>query len=232
MTIYFSHCYPIRKKKLRFIALCLLIIPLVLFSSACKKRVDYFDYVSELRSNIFLSKQDEFSLRVYAVKKEIPYVADGVPQDTCYLIEFYFLAPEGDRTAEITFQIEDKSFRGEMSFDNVKCEYYYSRTLDASALSQIECTVRYGEQIFQMTAISVKTEKTISPEYALDRLRKENEELFSSLTDKYGFAGEIYLRLIYEDAPYYYIGVIDREGKTNAFLMNAESGKILAKRQS
>ena len=51
------------------------------------------------------------------------------------------------------------------------------------------------------------------------------------MTDKYGFSGEIYLRLIYEDSPYYYVGVINRNSEVNAFLLNAETGKILAKRK-
>ena len=39
------------------------------------------------------------------------------------------------------------------------------------------------------------------------------------------------MRLIYEDAPYYYIGIIDREGTIFALLVDSESGKILAKRE-
>ena len=50
------------------------------------------------------------------------------------------------------------------------------------------------------------------------------------MTDKYGFSGEIYLRLIYEDSPYYYVGIIERNGTVHAFLINAQTGKILAKR--
>ena len=52
------------------------------------------------------------------------------------------------------------------------------------------------------------------------------------MTDKYGFTGEIYLRLIYEETAYYYVGIIDRNGNIYAFLVNAQTGKILAKRQS
>ena len=65
----------------------------------------------------------------------------------------------------------------------------------------------------------------------LQNLQKTESELFSSLTDEYGFAGEIYIRLIFEERPYYYLGVIDRNGKITAFLLSAETGKILAKRQ-
>lgn len=50
------------------------------------------------------------------------------------------------------------------------------------------------------------------------------------MTDANGFAGEIYLRLIYEDVPYYYVGIIDREGRIFALLVDSEDGKILAKR--
>jgi uncharacterized membrane protein YkoI len=52
------------------------------------------------------------------------------------------------------------------------------------------------------------------------------------MTDKYGFKGEIYFRLIYEGNPYYYIGIINRNGEITAFLINAKTGKTLARRNS
>ena len=76
------------------------------------------------------------------------------------------------------------------------------------------------------------TADVLTPEAALSNLVAEENALFSSLTDKYGFAGEIYIRLIYEDSPYYYVGVIDRNENIRAFLINAKTGKILAKRTS
>ena len=119
-----------------------------------------------------------------------------------------------------------------MSFDNVKADYYFSCTLDVSSLSSIPCHIKYGETELELNAVSVRNENTLPYATVLKNLQTEEAELFSSLTDKYGFAGEIYIRLIYEDSPYYYIGIIDREGNINAFLVNAETGKILAKRQS
>ncbi len=215
-------------KRLLFL---LLALPL-LFFVGCKEQVNYFDYVSELRSNIFLAKTEEYSLKIFAVRKETPYVADGIPQSGSSRIEVYFLPPEGDRITNITLRIGKETVGGEMSYDNVKCEYYYSRTMDVSALSFIDCTIEYGEKKIELRANSVVTEHTLSPEIALQKLQETQPELFASLTDEYGFAGEIYLRLLFEDSPYYYIGVIDRDGKVTAFLMNAESGKILAKREN
>lgn len=198
----------------------------------CKKTIDYMDYVSELRSNIFLASEQDFSLRVYAVSKETPYVTDGIPKERSTRVEAYLVAPAGDKTCKISFTFNGKEYGGEMSFDNVKTEYYFSCALDVASASELPCRIEYGDKTLELTALSVRTEDTLTPENILKDLQTEEPKLFSSLTDEYGFAGEIYIRLIYEDSPYYYIGIIDRNGQIHAFLLNAKTGKILAKRTS
>ena len=212
---------------------CLLFLPIVLFSlCACKSKVEYFDYVSELRSNIFLARNEDFSLRAYAVEKETPYSPDGIKRETSKRTEILLIAPSGERDCELFFTIDEHTYGGDMSFDNVRAEYYFSCTLDVSTLTAITFELHYGESVLKLTANSVKTSTTLSPNDALRVLMKNENELFASLTDKYGFAGEIYIRLLYEEAPYYYIGVMDRKGNSYAFLLNATSGELLAKRQN
>ncbi|MBQ7924498.1 MAG: hypothetical protein IJ329_04240 [Clostridia bacterium] len=220
-------------KRLLYVTLLLSLVFFSFFFSACKKsKINYFSYVSELRSNIFYAETDGFSLRIFATEKEYPYSSDGVKRDTSVRTEIYLFAPSGDKTTAISFSIDETPYGGEMSYDNVKAEYYYSCTLDVSALSQIDCVIDYGGKTLEFCAQSVKTENTLTPQTVIEKLQESESELLASLTDKYGFAGEIYVRLLYEDFPYYYIGVIDRNGNTTAFLMNGETGKILAKRQS
>jgi hypothetical protein len=218
-----------RKKTIFHLAILLLLFTLPCMAS-CKKKINYFDYVSELRSNVFLARSETLSLRVYAITKESPYSAGGVPRETFSRMEAYLVAPEGNKTTSLTFQIEEQSYSGEMSYDMVKGEYYYACSVDLSKLTSLLCLIKYGEDEVQLTATSILTENTLTPHDALTKIYDENVELFTSLTDKHGFAGEICLRLIYEGAPYYYVGIIDRKGNCNAFLMNAETGKILAKR--
>ena len=228
MNVFFSS-----KKNLfsRFAALLLCLI--AMFSLfACSKTIDYFNYVSELRSNILVGKTETFSLRIYAVSKESPYATDGIPRECFSRLEAYLVAPEGNKTTNITLQIDERSYGGEMSYDMVKGEYFYSCSADVSAQKSIQCLIKYGEEEQALMTSSVLTENTIKPQDALKKLQNEKTEFFSSLTDRYGFAGEIYLRLICEGSPYYYIGIIDRKGNCNAFLMNAETGKILAQRQT
>lgn len=200
--------------------------------AACKKSVDYFSYVSELRNNILLAQTERFSLRVYAVEKEYPYAMDGVKRDVSARTEIYLSAPSGTQTCLLAFTVNGAEQSGEMSFDNVRAEYYYSCTLDVSAVKTLEMQITYGKETFTLTAQSVLAEDTLAPKTVLDGLVTAEKTLFEGMTDDYGFAGEIYLRLIYEDSPYYYVGVISRDGKTHAFLINAKTGKVLAKRQS
>ena len=224
------------KKNLKNIFFKLLFVLLVFVFAlplfACAKGVDYTEYVSELRSNIFLAETDGFSLRIYSVKKESPYNSDGIAQPRNERTEIYLVAPQGDKNCQISFTVDGKTYDGEMSFDNVKAEYYYYCPLNTSVLNEIPIQITYGEKQVEFMAKSVLNADTLPPFDVLSLLLNAEKELFDSLTDKYGFAGEIYIRLIYEDAPYYYVGVIDRNGKITAFLINATSGKILAKRES
>ncbi len=231
----FSHLQPLflhPKKLCRALCALLAVLFFTVLLGACQKKIDYFEYVSELRSNILLDSNESFSLRVYATVKESPYSADGVPREKNQRAEFWLVAPSGDKECKLSFDVEGKTYGGEMSYDSVKAEYYYACPLDISTLTQLSCNVIYDGQAQELTAKTVLRENTLSPENALKSLAASQTDLFSAMTDKYGFAGEIYLRLLYEDSPYYYIGVIDRNGKTNAFLLNATSGKLLAKRET
>lgn len=227
MTIYSLHKkkYSLVKKLCFF--LCIVSVGLFF---GCKKTFDYFPYVSELRNNVLLAETDGFSLRMYAVYRENPYLPDGIPRECNTRTEIHLTAPTGNEACRIYFTYDGREFGGDMSFDNVKTEYYFSCTLDIEQASEIPCRIEYGERTLETTANSIRKGKTLSAQTILASLYEQETELFSSLTDKYGFAGEIYIRLIYEDSPYYYVGIIDRKGAVNAFLINAQTGKVLAKR--
>ena len=128
--------------------------------------------------------------------------------------------------------MDDEEYGGEFSFDNVKSEYYFSCTANLSALPSIRCIIGYDDIKSEIDVPSVLRGDELSARELLNRVRAENPDLFLSLTDKYGFAGEIYIRLIHEENNYYYLGIIERTGKIHAFLLNASTGKILAKRET
>ena len=233
MNFFLKYTKPShRSKKLLVTIFLLALLPIFSLFSSCKKKLDYFSYVSEIRSNILLAETENFSLRIFIGEREVPYSADGVARESSPRFDAYLVAPNGTKTCEFFFKIGNESYGGEMSYDNVKGEYYYFCTLNVPELKTVSCEILYGEEQVILEATSVLSEKTLSPREALSHLLTTEKETFSTLTDQYGFAGEIGIRLIYEDNPYYYVGVIDRKGNVSAFLLNAETGKLLAKRRS
>ncbi len=173
----------------------------------------------------------DISLTVYAAEKETPYAADGVKRTVSPRTEIYLTAPTGVDSYDVSFVYDGKTYGGDMSFDNIKLEYFFSCTLDISAAAELPVKISYDDQVIELTAATVRTENMLSPESVLEKVRVAESEKFKAMTDANGFAGEIYLRLIYEDVPYYYVGIIDREGRIFALLVDSEDGKILAKRE-
>lgn len=230
MSIRFFVNRILSRAKNGFLKTALLSVLLLLPLSGCSKEVNYLPYVSELRSNIFLTDAEAFSLRIYAVNKESPYRPDGIPHECTHRVEARLTTPSNTETYRFYFTYGGQEFGGEMSYDNVKSEYYFSYPLDVSDATTLPCRIEYGEKSLSLNAPTVKQKDTLSAGEILKKLQAEESELFASLTDKYGFAGEIYIRLIYEESPYYYVGIIDRNGVVHAYLLNAQSGKILAKR--
>lgn len=222
----------LHKKWFSFVLSLLLFCGMFISLTACEKRIDYFSYVSELRDNIFLAETEEYSLQAHSIIKETPYLADGIVMERSRRIEVRFIAPQGDKNCSVSFTVDGKNYGGEFSFDNVKTEYFWSCSLDVSTLSKIDFNLVYDGQTLEMQAVSVLNGTELPPRSVLNGLQKESPDVFNELTDKYGFAGEIYIRLIYEENPYYYVGVIDRNGKIYAFLLNATTGKVLAKRET
>lgn len=217
---------------LKTILFCICCLSSLLLFSSCSKKTDYFLYVSELRNNLLFYEEKDFYLCVYSVEKEYPYAFDGIAREKTARTEIFLTLPSGNKTCTISFSLNGKNYSGEMSYDNVKAQYYYSCSFDSSTLSEIDFSITYGETDYNVTAQSVITEAVWTPQTLLNKVLSEKPETFERLTDKYGFNGEICLRYIYEECVYCYIGITDRQEKTDAFLINATTGKILASRQS
>ncbi len=234
MNVYFSKSAEkttLRRAFISTLALLFVVAFLTLFSS-CKKSEDYVSYLSEYRSNLFFAETEHFSVRAYALEKEHPFVADGMVGEKTKRAEVYITTKDGSENCMILFHANNHEYGGEASYDSVKREYFYSCAVDISSLTSIPLSVQFGDSKYEVTAHSVKKPDTLNGEQILNLLRAQEAELFTSLTDKNGFSAEIHLRLLYEETPYYYVGVVEKTGKITAFLLDADTGAILAKRES
>ena len=212
------------------------------FCGCAKKPTDLFSRVSELRDNAFFATADAdgenaFRLCVYSYLREQPLISDGAAGKTERVAEFYFTAKDGADTYVLRYASPDglKQGGGEMSYDDVQRRYYYFCSEDLSSSGALNVAVKNektGEEI-SFNATSAKKDGTLSPREILSAFENAESEKIASLKKNGVFCAEIRIRLIVsEDTPYYYLGLIDENGKTFSYLLGGETGKILAKRES
>ncbi len=199
----------------------LLLLCLPFFLSGCAS-LDLNDYVSERRSYIYLGEGGNYTVKAESGEREYPYATDGYACDTSTLFEVTITCAEHEKNLTISFSVDGKRYGGELSYDSVREEYSYSCGVAVNAESVVFVV---GET--SVTAERVNAEDKTSD--VLHAVAESEKDIFDSLTKGNAFLGEIYVRLIYDEGCYYYVGVADRDGHTHSYLTD-ESGKLLAKR--
>lgn len=211
------------------ILVCLLFFSLLFPFYSCKKQpFSYADYYSEVRGDIYIAEEDDLLVKIYATLRESPYLSDGYARHMQQRTEVQLFGASGE-TVHISLQLCGEKVEGEMSFDDVKQGYFLHLPNDSFSLENIPISVQREGGSIEMTAKRV--EKTLGYNEAFSNLYCVEKEKISSLKKNNYFEGEIRIRLIYESAPYYYIGIIPQEGEEISYLLDANSGKIIAKRQ-
>lgn len=192
--------------------------------SACSPQTDYTGYISEMRSEIYLYKDDETDLKIYCVRREQPYNADGICGDMCDLIEIYAQFANSCESVEISLF----DYFGEMSYQAVDRQFFSSYSAPAFLSDGVDVTLNIDGNTKSVRALNVLDSGVISCERALDCVMEHDRELFEALTSNGSFAGEIYIRLLYDEGCYYYVGVCDREKNITAYLLDGGIGKVIA----
>lgn len=196
----------------------------VLPITACNTQPDYTQYISEKRSEIYLYKDDTAEITVHCVSREQPYNADGICGNMCDLVEIFvklFPTPE-------SVEISLAGYAGEMNYEAVNTRFTASYTAPAFNSEGIDIAITVGGEQKNYRVLSVLDSGVLSCEQVLNCAVEYDRELFASLTRKRDFAGEIYVRLLYDEGCYYYVGVCDRDKNITAYLLDGGIGKVIA----
>lgn len=215
------------KKFVMNLAFCIPLALFLPFLPACKKKTDYFSYVSEYRKSFYFYEDDNISLKIYSVDKETPYALDGVKGNMTTVTEIYFTSAKTANEVEIALA----GTGGEMSYLAVTQNFYLSFTSDILSGASIPVTLNIDGKETKIDAFNVAEEGTIDGKTALKCVREYDGETFNALTDGSSFAGEIIIRLLYDNGCYYYVGVCNRDKQLHAYLVDGASGRIIAERE-
>ena len=201
--------------------------------SSCSTAVDYTEYVSEYRSEIYLAEEEGYSLTAFFSEREYPYCADGVCAKLENLVEVYLTVPDNTKNYELSFTAADgKECGGDMSYDSVHARFFYSQSMDAISSPDLKFTVTFEENSVTLEAKNVRTGTELTMPEIIGKLAEQKPTLLESLTNGKNFMGELYVRLVYNEKCYYFIGVCTKEGLKNCFLLDACSGTVMAERNN
>jgi hypothetical protein len=210
------------KKIVFIVTLCFCILS---FNAACTKDVDFTEYISELRENIYMYDDGDFTLKIYSGKRESPYCSDGICGDISDFCEVFVSFEKSPQDLEIYVDGQG----GQMSYRSVTNDFYLSFTPEKNLGESVEIELIKDGKKLEFSAPSVKYDGVISPISALECVEEYDEQTFSSLKSGTTFSAEIYIRLLYDEGCYYYVGVCTQK-QISAYLVDGENGNIIATR--
>ena len=213
-------------KKFIAAAICAVAATVLPFT-ACNAEFDYTKYISEKRSEIYLYADDCVEITVNCVSREQPYNADGICGNPCDLVEIFIKISPTPASVEISLE----GYSGEMNYEAVNTRFTASYSAPAFKSEGIDVTVTADGTQKNYRVLSVLDGSVLTCEQALKCVIEHDGELFSNLTNKKDFAGEIYVRLLYDEGCYYYVGVCDRDKNITAYLLDGGIGKVIATKQ-
>lgn len=216
------------KRAIRSLVLLLALLPAL---TACG-HYDYSVHISEIRSDIFCAETEEFTVTVTCISREYPYVSDGIACPMSNVVEISLIPVSRELTEYSVYLLGETVWGGETTFRTFYGDHYYSQGVTEFPSVSVTIKVEWEEESREITATSVKNEATLTAKEALSCAIESEKETIEHMTTSNGFNGEFYVRLLRRDANYYYVGIVDRDGKTISLLLDSESGEVLARRES
>ena len=128
------------------------------------------------------------------------------------------------------YLLGETTWGGETSFRTYAGDYFYSESVRKFPEGSVTVQIKWEDETRELTATSVKNEKTLSVNEILEYAIKAEKETVKQMTRDGNFLGEFYIRLLRRNINYYYVGITDLNGTTVSLLLDSETGEVLAKR--
>ena len=199
--------------------------------SACAKNQGLSPFVSELRSDLFEGKSEQYHLKAGYGFRESPYDKDGEVKQKVYLLTFKLICDYSQTTYTLNFEYGGQSYSSAFKLNPVTHSLTACFEIENFTEKQFTVNLSNGASSFPITLASIVPEGTIDYKTALSKLEKNEPELIKAFSDSNGnFNAEIHIRVVVKDnKSYWYVGFAERE-RLKAFLLDGKTGKALAVR--
>lgn len=220
-----------KKTILKLFAVVVTAIISIISITSCNKELDLSSYVSQLRLAVYEGESQNFKAVAYTEKRETPFNADGVVAEikNAVIIKISFLnGSPNDVTATLSYGVEN--YETSLTYNPVSeksTATIYVQNLPTSP--SVNLTVTSGDVTEKLTLSSVIFDNTVTYNEALKSVVNSDKERVDKLFNEGNVSAEIHVRLICADGKnYYYIGFVEKGGKTTAYLVDGESAKVIA----
>lgn len=217
----------------KVLAMLLTVVCVLLFTACSDNSFDYYKYVSELRLGIYEGESENFKVCLSAEQREFPFAADGyvgeIKNALVIKTEFKNSSPDD---ASVSIDYDTQNVKGSLSYNPVSGKSTATLTVEKLPVgSSVNVEITSGEITEKVTLSSVVFDKTVDYLTAIKSIADYDKETVNRLFLSGSENAEIHVRLIHGDGKnYYYIGFVDTSGKTDAYLVDGESGSVLAKK--
>ena len=197
----------------------------------CKAQNPLISSVSELRQDIFMGSNENFTIKGQYGFKENPYVNDGKASNRVYLLTFKLVDKEiEDVTYSISLDFNSFTYTSAFKLNPITHKVIAEIEIENFDLKEFKVKLCYGGNIEEIVMKSIVPADTISYEKALISLYTNQNNLISVYTDKDGnFNAEIYIRLVVKnDKSFWYIGIASGNNNLKALLIDGKTAEILA----
>ena len=199
-------------------------------TSSCKNQLNLSLYISQNRQIAYTAACENYQVTLYGEERETPFISDGyvgsMKKVLTVRIEDYKTALDD---ASITLTYGDYTAVGKFEFSPLNGKF--TTEIEVEKLptdSEIYAVINSGGEEEKITLKTFLIDGEIGYNEALSSVSKTAAKEINNMLEE-GGSIEVRLRKIIEkERLYYYVSIIDKTGKTLAYLVDGSNASILA----
>lgn len=208
----------------------------ILFSSlltACQKEPYLYQFLSELRSNVYYGEMEDIKIKACYGFTEKARINDGAIGGKAHYFSFYLLDKETENvTYSLSVNIGGKNYTETFSLNPVTSRLTATIYTDEILLNEFTLILSFGSNKKEILLSSILPKNTISAKDALYYLEEKQPDLISTYKNQDGeFNAEVVARILVKDEkPFWYVSFIRGRKDVKALLIDGINGEVLAVR--